>query len=164
MEGYNGRLDAIQAGILRVNSNAFPSGPNCAVTLHLDTGSCFEQRTAMSSSLTESARAMAVYHLFVVRVQNRERLIKHLASAGIGTGIHYPIPLHLQKAYAFLGYTNGEFPVAERMAMEIVSLPMFPGIEAGQQSRVVDEISSFVGSDGRAMAAVGQVSIGADHS
>ena len=63
--------------------------------------------------------------------------------AGIGTGIHYPIPLHLQKAYASLNYGQGAFPVAERVAAEIVSLPMFPQLTALQQTRVTEEIQAF---------------------
>ena len=67
----------------------------------------------------------AVYHLYVVRVAGREALQAELAASGIGTGIHYPIPLHLQKAYRRLGYSLGDFPVSERVAPEILSLPMF---------------------------------------
>jgi dTDP-4-amino-4,6-dideoxygalactose transaminase len=103
----------------------------------------------------ESAHTIAVYHLFVVRVQNREKLMKHLASAGVGTAIHYPIPLHLQNAYKDLGYKSGDFPVAEKVAPEIVSLPMFPGLNVEQQHQVVEEISNFVATGAAAMAAVG---------
>ena len=67
----------------------------------------------------------------------------HLGKAGIGTGIHYPIPLHLQKAYAGLGYKQGDFPVTERVAKEIVSLPMFPQLKAPQQAKVITEIALF---------------------
>ena len=67
----------------------------------------------------------------------------HLKKAGIGTGIHYPIPLHLQKAYASMNYSVGDFPVTEKAAAEIVSLPMFPQLTAEQQARVVEEIAAF---------------------
>jgi dTDP-4-amino-4,6-dideoxygalactose transaminase len=67
----------------------------------------------------------------------------HMKAAHIGTAIHYPIPLHLQKAYAGLHYATGDFPVAEKLSLEIVSLPMFPGLSAEQQARVVDEIHIF---------------------
>ena len=70
--------------------------------------------------------------------------MKNLAAAGIGTGIHYPIPLHLQKAYETLGYSKGDFPITEKVAAEIVSLPMFPGLQADQQERVVSEVMNFV--------------------
>jgi len=68
-----------------------------------------------------------------------------LAEAGIGTGIHYPVPLHLQKAYERLGYRAGDFPVAERVAGGIVSLPMFPGLTRGSQERVVENILEYSG-------------------
>jgi dTDP-4-amino-4,6-dideoxygalactose transaminase len=85
-----------------------------------------------------------VYHLYVVRVQDRAGLQKHLAAARIDTGIHYPVPLHLQKAYQGFGYKPGDFPITEQAAAEIVSLPMFPQLAAEQQSRVVDEITGFL--------------------
>jgi dTDP-4-amino-4,6-dideoxygalactose transaminase len=66
-----------------------------------------------------------------------------LKDVGIGTGIHYPIPLHVQKAYKSLGYKAGDFPVTERIAEEIVSLPMFPQLTEEQQVRVVEEIRKF---------------------
>jgi len=88
-------------------------------------------------------RSRAVYHLYVVRTADREGLMDHLKKVGIGTGIHYPIPLHLQKAYAALNYHRGDLPVAEKAAAEIVSLPMFPQLTAEQQARVAEEILTF---------------------
>jgi dTDP-4-amino-4,6-dideoxygalactose transaminase len=87
-----------------------------------------------------------VYHLYVVRTDDRDGLIAHLKTAGIGTGIHYPIPLHLQKAYRFLGYVPGDFPNTEGAADAIVSLPMFPNLTTHQQECVVAEIRGFVES------------------
>ena len=78
---------------------------------------------------------------------NREALMAALKDAGIGTGIHYPIPLHLQKAYASLNYKPGDFPVTERVAKEIVSLPMFPNLTEEQQKRVVNEVRKFVAAE-----------------
>ena len=101
-----------------------------------------EQRRGQSS-----LRAFLVARrLSPVRGAHRDRdgLIDHLKAAGIGTGIHYPIPLHLQKAYACLNYQRGDFPVAERVAAEIVSLPMFPQLTAGQQARVVEGVMAFL--------------------
>jgi dTDP-4-amino-4,6-dideoxygalactose transaminase len=80
----------------------------------------------------------------VVRVQDREALQAHLAEAGIGTGIHYPIPLHLQKAYEHLEYKKGAFPVTERVAGEIVSLPMFPQMTREQQQEVVQSVKEHL--------------------
>jgi len=70
-----------------------------------------------------------------------------LKDAGIGTGIHYPVPLHLQKAYRSLNYLPGDFPITERVAAEIVSLPMFPTLTSEQQARIVDEVRRFVESN-----------------
>ena len=79
-------------------------------------------------------------------MQDREAFQGVLAEAGIGTGIHYPIPLHLQKAYRNLDYKQGDFPVAERVAAEIVSLPMFPQLTQEQQNEVVSRVMEFLGS------------------
>jgi dTDP-4-amino-4,6-dideoxygalactose transaminase len=78
-----------------------------------------------------------VWHLYVVRVPHRDRVLKELHAAGIGAGIHYPVPIHLTAAFAGLGYADGAFPVAERTARELLSLPIFPEITAAQQERVV---------------------------
>jgi dTDP-4-amino-4,6-dideoxygalactose transaminase len=82
----------------------------------------------------------------VVRVPNRDALQKHLAGAGIGTGIHYPIPLHMQKAYADLGYRKGDFPVSEGAAADILSLPMFPGLGCEEQGHIARQVLAFVGA------------------
>ena len=143
IEGYNGRLDAIQAGLLHVK------------LAHLAKWNAQRrERAAEYKRLLESADtallppyepswSRAVYHLYVVRSADREGLMDHLKKAGIGTGIHYPIPLHLQKAYGSLQYGQGNFPVAEKAAAEIVSLPMFPQLTAEQQARVVEEVVRF---------------------
>lgn len=83
-----------------------------------------------------------VWHLYVVRVPDRDRVLKELQAAGIGAGIHYPVPLHLTTAFAGLGYPPGAFPVAERAAGELLSLPLFPQITAGQQERVISVLMS----------------------
>ena len=80
----------------------------------------------------------AVYHLYVIRAKNREELQKHLTEKKIGTGLHYPLPLHLQKAYEYLGYKEGDFPVSEKVATELLSLPMYPGLTESQQEYVVE--------------------------
>jgi dTDP-4-amino-4,6-dideoxygalactose transaminase len=94
----------------------------------------------------EPSWSRAVYHLYVVRTDDREGLMAFLKEEGIGTGIHYPIPLHMQKAYRHLVYKEGDFPVCERAAREIVSLPMFPQLQPEQQRRVVEAIVQFVKS------------------
>ena len=87
----------------------------------------------------------SVYHLYVLRVADRAQLQKRLDEAGIGTGIHYPIALHLTKAYEGLGFRTGDFPVAEKAASQVLSLPMFPDLTARQQDRVVAEVLNHIG-------------------
>ncbi len=82
----------------------------------------------------------AVYHLYVLQVENREALQANLSKENIDTGIHYPVPLHLQRAYSGLGYALGDFPVCEKAAGRIVSIPMFPGLSEADQARVVDAV------------------------
>lgn len=146
IEGYNGRLDAIQAGILHIKLNHLSKWNGqrreCAAEYN-------RALAAIPTSMIlpyEPSWSRAVYHLYVVRIADREGFMAHLKSIGIGTGIHYPIPLHLQKAYRSLGYVPGDFPVCEKIADQIVSLPMFPQMTAEQQHRVVEEIVRFVQS------------------
>ncbi|HLH30145.1 MAG TPA: DegT/DnrJ/EryC1/StrS family aminotransferase, partial [Terriglobia bacterium] len=126
IEGYNGRLDAVQAGLLRVKLRhlaAWNERRRAAAQWYFE---LLNDAGLEALALEEPAWSRGVYHLFVVRVQNREELMRRLASENIGTAIHYPVPLHLQQAYRYLGYQVGDFPVAESAAPEILSLPMFP--------------------------------------
>jgi dTDP-4-amino-4,6-dideoxygalactose transaminase len=84
-----------------------------------------------------------VYHLYVMRVEDRDGMMSHLKVIGIGTGIHYPIPLHLQKAYTALNYERGDFSVCEQISREVLSLPMYPQLSAEQQARVAREVLQF---------------------
>jgi len=143
IEGYNGRLDAIQAGILRVKLgrlDAWNASRREAADRYRE---LLTEANAPELAPYEPDWAKSVYHLYVTRVPERERVMRQLAEAHIGTGIHYPVPLHLQKAYEYLGYKAGDFPVSEMVTPEILSLPMFPQLTAEQQARVVDEIASF---------------------
>ena len=143
MEGYNGRLDSIQAGFLRIKLKHLPKWTEQRQAAAARYQELFADGNTRMVMPFEPEWSKAVYHLFVVRVPNREEFMKHLASVGIGTGIHYPIPLHLQNAYKDAGYQAGDFPITERVSKEIVSLPMFPQLTAEQQGRVVSEILNF---------------------
>ena len=143
VEGYNGRLDAIQAGLLHVKL-AHLAKWNAQRREHAaEYKRLLESADSTLAAPYEPSWSRAVYHLYVVRTADREGLMDHLKKAGIGTGIHYPIPLHLQKAYTSMGYKRGDFPVTEKAAEEIVSLPMFPQLAVEQQARVVGEMLSF---------------------
>lgn len=144
VEGYNGRLDSIQAGILRVKLQHLArwNQQRCERAERYN-----ELLAPMFGGITmphQPAWSKPVYHLYVVRTQNREELQKQMTNAGIGTGIHYPIPIHLLDAYARYGWRRGDFPVAEEAAAQILSLPMFPGLHEDQQKQVAHVISQFV--------------------
>ena len=143
IEGYNGRLDSIQTGILSVKLKHLADWNTQRRERAAEYKSLFENSTGVQIPF-EPSWSRAVYHLYVVRVADREGLMSHLKDAGIGTGIHYPIPLHLQKAYEALGYKAGDFPVTERVAREIVSLPMFPQLTTQQLAQVVKDIQDFL--------------------
>jgi dTDP-4-amino-4,6-dideoxygalactose transaminase len=146
IEGYNGRLDSIQAGWLSVKLRHLAKWNESRRTLaHRYHDVLAEAKDAIVTPI-EASWTKGVYHLYVVRVQDREGLQAYLAEAGIGSGIHYPIPLHLQKAYQYLGYKKGDFPVTERVAEEILSLPMFPQLQPNQQKQVVAKLLEFVTS------------------
>ena len=143
IEGYNGRLDAIQTGILSVKLKHLPRWNAQRRERAEEYNRLFAASEAGVQPPYEPSWSRAVYHLYVVRTGDREGMMAHLGKAGIGTGIHYPIPLHRQRAYESLGYKVGDFPVTEKIASQIVSLPMFPQLTAEQQERVAAEISRF---------------------
>ena len=141
--GRNDRIDGIQASVLNVKLD------------HLDRWNAQRQSIAdvyrdqleehsQVGLLSVASRCTHVYHLFVVRVQNRDRLRTRLLERGIATGIHYPIPLHLQAGYAGLGYQSGDFPVTEKLAAEIVSLPIYPQLQPIQVDFVTNRLIEFV--------------------
>jgi dTDP-4-amino-4,6-dideoxygalactose transaminase len=143
IEGYNGRLDAIQAGFLQLKLRHLPKWNAQRRERAAEYDRLLAAVDCGVHAPYEPSWSKAVYHLYVVRVENREELMEQLKRAGIGTAIHYPIPLHLQKAYESLNYRKGDFPVAEKVAPQILSLPMFPNLTAEQQSRVIEAISAF---------------------
>ena len=144
IEGYNGRLDAIQTGILSVKLKHLAGWNAKRRERAAEYNRLFAAAEAGVRTPYEPSWSRAVYHLYVVRTEDREGLMAHLGKAGIGTGIHYPIPLHRQRAYESLGYKVGDFPVTEKVASQIVSLPMFPNLTAEQQGRVVNEVARFL--------------------
>jgi dTDP-4-amino-4,6-dideoxygalactose transaminase len=147
VEGYNGRLDAIQAGILSVKLKHLEKWNR----LRCEAASRYELRLEKNGNVIVPYHpewASVVWHLYVVRVADREGLKKWLADSGVDTAIHYPIPLHLQSAYQSLGYAEGSFPVTEAVSEQILSLPMYPQLSAPQQERVVQGVLEFVQGQG----------------
>lgn len=142
VEGYNGRLDAIQAALLQVKL------PHLADwnAKRRELAKNYDQLLGGLDGVTlptESDQSRSVYHLYVIRAKERDELQKHLTEKAIGSGLHYPIPLHLQKGYEFLGYHKGDFPVTERLAGEILSLPMFPQLSKTEQEQVAGVLVQF---------------------
>jgi len=146
IEGYNGRLDSIQAGWLSVKLRHLAKWNESRRALAHRYHELLAEATSAVVIPVEAAWAKGVYHLYVVRVQDRQALLAYLSEGGIGAGIHYPIPLHLQKAYQHLNYKKGDYPVTERVAAEIVSLPMFPQMTNEQVDEVAKRVKEFAGA------------------
>ncbi|MBK8049531.1 MAG: DegT/DnrJ/EryC1/StrS family aminotransferase [Anaerolineales bacterium] len=144
VKGYGERLDTLQAAVLEVK------------LAHLDRWTAARRRLAArySALLAEfeleipyvAPQADPVWHLYVVRTPRRDELLDALNRQGIGAGVHYPVPLHLQPAYAELGHRPGDLPVSEQVAATCVSLPLYPEMTDDQQDRVVEAIAAFMAS------------------
>jgi len=149
--GINSRLDALQAAVLR------------AKLPHLDEWTRARQRKAqqyelmfIDAGLAEQIEvpfvrrdARHIFHQFVIRIRDgrREALRDHLREHGVGTDVYYPVPLHLQECFAFLGYKEGDFPVAELAAKETLALPVYPELTDEQQDYAVAMIEKFLSAD-----------------
>ena len=143
--GYNRRLDTIQAAILRVKLKyleKWNAARRWNATLY--------QKHLEGSGIVvpgEAGGAEAVWHLYVVRTEQRDALKEHLAGKGISVGIHYPVPIHLQPAYEDLGHKRGDFPVTEAYADRILSLPMYAELTSGQIEHVSSAIAEFLAAN-----------------
>ena len=146
IEGYNGRLDAMQAGFLAVKLQHLAKWN----AQRRERARVYDELFghAEGSVLVPHVPSWSrpVYHLYVVQVGDRDGLQRDLAAVGIGTGIHYPIPLHLAKPYEALGFRRGDFPASEHAASHILSLPMFPELSREQQERVAAAVVQSVAS------------------
>jgi dTDP-4-amino-4,6-dideoxygalactose transaminase len=143
LEGYNGRLDAIQAAFLRIKLRHLAKWNEQRRVA----AARYNQLLSNIPGITlpvEPSSSRAIYHLYVIRIKDRDGLAEHLAKQGVTTGLHYPLPVHLQRCYNSWGYTPESVPVTERVAAEILSLPMFPHLSADQQGRVAGGIQSFL--------------------
>ncbi len=141
IEGYNSRLDTLQAAILNVKLKYL----NEWNEKRRENALYYNQLLKETSVITpfEPEWSKAVYHLYVIRIKDRDLLIEKLLEAGIDTGLHYPTPLHLQDACKYLGYKKGDFPIAEKVTDEIISLPMYPELTKEQIEYVAENIIKF---------------------
>jgi dTDP-4-amino-4,6-dideoxygalactose transaminase len=146
-EGYNGRLDVVQCGILRIKLKHLSDWNekrrhNASLYGHLLTRN-LQLVTRNITIPLEPPWSKAVYHLYIIRTKKRDDLQRYLLENGIGTGLHYPIPLHLQNAYKNLNLPSGSYPITEKVANEILSLPMFPQLTTEQIEYVVEKMKQF---------------------
>lgn len=138
--GMNSRLDAVQAVVLSAKLRRLERWNTLRRVAAERYRQLLSDRTDVATPLSRPG-STDVWHLYVVQVDDRDHTLAGLTAAGVGVGIHYPTPLHLTQAYESLGYSRGEFPVAEAAAQRILSLPMFPHITADQQDYVVGAIA-----------------------
>lgn len=141
-QGTNARLDTLQAAVLSVRLRRLAAW-NQARNRHAER---YRRLLAGVGDLAFQQQAPGsdhVYHLFVVETGRRDELRRHLHDAGVQTGVHYPVPIHLQRAYEDLGHKPGDFPNAERLAARMLSLPMFPELRPEQLAYVADQVRRF---------------------
>jgi dTDP-4-amino-4,6-dideoxygalactose transaminase len=138
IEGYNSRMDSIQAAVLRIKLKYLGQWTD----MRIENAEKYDELLEDKDIIIPFARdnSKHVYHLYIVRVNNRDELKNKLKDNDISAGIHYPIPLHLQPAYDYLDYDKGDFPVSEKVSDEILSLPMWPEIREGQIKTVIENI------------------------
>ena len=150
--GANSRMDAIQAAVLRVKMQYLPQWNDA----RRERAGFYDRLLAEAGLTRTGAESLApvtllktlpqahhIYHQYVIRVRQRDKLREFLKERGVGSAVYYPVPLHLQKCFAYLGYTEGDMPEAERAAAEVLALPMFAEMEAEEQRQVVETIAEF---------------------
>lgn len=150
--GGNFRLDAIQAGVLRVKLKHLETWMEKRREKASAYDKMFEESGLVKEGLVQTpeplykdrgVRNYHTYHQYVVRARKRDELQQHLREKGIGTAIYYPLPLHLQKCFSYLGYKQGDFPAAEQAAAEVLALPVYPELTSAQQEYIVSSILNF---------------------
>jgi len=140
--GYNSRLDAIQAAVLSAKL-PFLAEWSAARRAHAAVyDSAFADLSGIQTPAIDAANE-SIYNQYTIRTERRDALQAHLTSKGIGTAIYYPIPLHLQQCFAYLGYKSGAFPESERASKEVLSLPVYPELTSVQQDEVIEAVRSF---------------------
>lgn len=150
MEGYNYRIDSLQAAVLNVKLKYLPQWSQRRRDIAQIYNSILEDSPVVTPYVDD--RMQHVYHLYVIRVKNRDKVQAALQKEGIAAGIHYPIPLHLQKAYQYLGHFSGDFPVTEQAAQEICSLPMFPELTDQQAEMIATTVKRVCAQEGQEVA------------
>ncbi len=139
--GYNSRMDEIQAAILNVKIPHLDEWIDARIKIA-------KKYSNLLGNFVKCPEVPGdrtyVFHQYVIRTESRDDLREYLTNEGIGTAIYYPIPLHLQKCFSFLGYKKGDFPVAEKLSRESLAIPIFPEIKPDEQDYVVNKIKSYM--------------------
>ena len=150
--GGNFRLDALQAAVLRVKLNYLESWQHKRRERASYYDKIFKESGVLEEGLVQIPEALYrdsgiknyhTYHQYVIKASQRDKLQEFLKESGIGTAIYYPLPLHLQKCFSYLGYKKGDLPVAENAATEVLALPIYPELTAAQQDFIVSSIIKF---------------------
>ncbi len=150
--GGNFRLDALQAAVLRVKLRHLEEWQQKRIEKALYYDRIFRESVLGEEGLVQTPEALYkesgvanfhTYHQYVIRAKNRDSLKKFLDDKGVNTAIYYPLPLHLQKCFAYLGYKEGDLPVAEEAAREVLALPIYPELNSDQQDFIVSSIGAF---------------------
>jgi len=142
VKGVNSRLDELQAALLNVKLKYLPAETEERRRL----AKIYDEHLAGIKGLTlpqNAENCTSVYHIYQIRTEKRDALQKYLTEQGIGTVIHYPVPPHLQKAYKELNYQKGDFPIAEKIANETLSIPLYQGLTEEQQGFVIEKIKTY---------------------
>jgi dTDP-4-amino-4,6-dideoxygalactose transaminase len=138
--GINGRLDALQAAVLRIKLKYL----DALVERRREHAAEYDRRLGSCVSVPECTEGYGhVYNQYTIRTEHRDELRAYLAERGIPTAVYYPIPLHLQEVFGYLGYREGDFPVSESLCKEVLSLPIFPELSAEERTHVIETIIMF---------------------
>lgn len=146
MVGWNCRMDGIQAAVLRIKLRHLHDG-NTLRRSHADQFNHALARVEEIATPHAAEYARHIYHIYAIRLNERDKIMRLLEGKKIGCGVHYPVPVHLQEAYRGLGYKEGAFPVSERIATQFLSLPMFPELTPEQVEFVADTVKECVAAE-----------------
>jgi dTDP-4-amino-4,6-dideoxygalactose transaminase len=141
---YNRRLDTIQAAVLNIKLKHLEAGNNRRLKIAQLYNKLLQNLSLITPQIPENQ--IPVFHLYVIRTKKRDALATYLKKNGVATGIHYPIPIHLQPAYKNLMSKKGDFPITEKLSQEILSLPLYPDLKDTQVEYIANKIKGFFNS------------------
>jgi dTDP-4-amino-4,6-dideoxygalactose transaminase len=143
MVGWNGRMDGIQGAVLQIKLRYLEKGNKLRRSHAAHYDAALQEVEEIVIPFCPN-NITPVFHIYAIRVQNRDEVMRSLAQKGIGSAVHYPVPIHLQEAYKSLGHGPGSFPIVEKCAAEFVSLPMFPELTSDQLDHVIQGVTEVI--------------------